>query len=184
MYAGGSFSSANGVQRLKLAAFSATTGALLSWAPSADAGVNAMVMTPDQSKLIVGGQFTTLNGTSAYGMGRSTRQAAPRCLGLLMQRFRMVGATLPSTRCRPMAPTFTALATYSAPGETSKVLSRPTLPPATSSGSKTATATRTPPTRRAASCTAGIPTSATTSRADFRRRRLGPSTAPLHSAQP
>jgi PKD repeat protein len=69
VYVGGSFSTANGVARSKLAAFSASNGALLSWAPPADAGVNAMVMAPDQSKIIVGGQFTTLNGASWYGMG-------------------------------------------------------------------------------------------------------------------
>ncbi len=28
-----------------------------------------MVMAPDQSKIIVGGVFTTLNGTNEYGMG-------------------------------------------------------------------------------------------------------------------
>ena len=69
VYVGGSFSTANGVARSRLAAFSATNGALLSWAPPADAGINAMVMAPDQSKVIVGGQFTTLNGAGWYGMG-------------------------------------------------------------------------------------------------------------------
>jgi len=69
VYVGGAFTTAGGNARSKLAAFSATDGSLLSWAPSANDGVYAMVMAPDQSKIIVGGAFTTLNGTSEYGMG-------------------------------------------------------------------------------------------------------------------
>ena len=69
VYVGGSFSTANGVTRTRLAAFSATDGSLLSWAPPADAVVNAMVMAPGGTKLIVGGQFANLNNSSEYGMG-------------------------------------------------------------------------------------------------------------------
>ena len=69
VYVGGAFTTADGNARSKLAAFSATNGALLSWDPSANDGVTAMVMAPDQSKIIVGGVFTTLNGTNEYGMG-------------------------------------------------------------------------------------------------------------------
>lgn len=71
VYVGGAFSNANGVPRSRLAAFSAATGALLGWAPTADNNdVQAMVLTPDGSKLVVGGSFTALNGSaSAYGMG-------------------------------------------------------------------------------------------------------------------
>jgi hypothetical protein len=70
---GGSFSTANGVARTRLAAFNATTGALTSWAPKAnDNLVTAMVLTPDQSEVVVGGRFTTLNGINAYGLGAVT----------------------------------------------------------------------------------------------------------------
>ncbi len=69
VYVGGAFNSANGQKRARLAAFSAGNGALLSWAPTADAQVSAMVMAPDQSKLIVGGQFASLSGTVALGLG-------------------------------------------------------------------------------------------------------------------
>lgn len=70
VYVGGAFSSANGNPRKGLAAFSATNGALLNWAPAAEGGqVMAMVQAPGQSKIVVGGQFSTISGTAAYGMG-------------------------------------------------------------------------------------------------------------------
>jgi hypothetical protein len=73
VWLGGSFSTANGVARTRLAAFNATTGALTSWAPKAnDNLVTAMVLTPDQSEVVVGGRFTTLNGINAYGLGAVT----------------------------------------------------------------------------------------------------------------
>ncbi|MGI8868735.1 MAG: hypothetical protein ACR2F6_07765 [Mycobacteriales bacterium] len=70
VYVGGSFFTANGVGRTRLSAFSAVTGALLPWAPKADDNnVAAMVMAPDNSRVIVGGSFTTLNGVAASAMG-------------------------------------------------------------------------------------------------------------------
>ena len=70
LYAGGAFTvGPNNLTRTRLAAFSATTGDLLSWAPTADAEVKAMVMSPDGTRLIVGGAFVNLNGASANGMG-------------------------------------------------------------------------------------------------------------------
>ncbi len=69
VYVGGAFSSANGVARSRLAAFNPANGALLSWAPSADASVNALQVVPDQSRVIVGGSFQTINGAPAYGLG-------------------------------------------------------------------------------------------------------------------
>jgi hypothetical protein len=70
VYAGGAFGSANSKGRSGLAAFGASNGSLLSWAPSKDSGsVKAMVMAPDATRVIVGGQFTLLNGVDAYGMG-------------------------------------------------------------------------------------------------------------------
>ncbi|WP_054564793.1 LamG-like jellyroll fold domain-containing protein [Frankia sp. R43] len=70
LYAGGVFASAMGNTRSRLAAYSTSTGALLNWAPAAANGqVNAMVLTPDRSRVIVGGQFNSLNGVSATGLG-------------------------------------------------------------------------------------------------------------------
>ena len=67
VYIGGDFNNARGVARKKLAAFSAANGDLLGWAPAADRKVNALVMTPDQTKVVIGGAFTNLNGAAAYG---------------------------------------------------------------------------------------------------------------------
>ncbi len=70
IYVGGNFLSANGVARTRLAAFSTTTGAMSSWAPAAAGGyVWAMTMSPDRTRVIPGGSFTTLGGQPAYGMG-------------------------------------------------------------------------------------------------------------------
>lgn len=72
VYAGGAFKHVNGVQRLKAAAVSASTGETLSWAPSAE-GTNSQVwslqVSPDGSKVALGGSFTTLNGSRNPGYG-------------------------------------------------------------------------------------------------------------------
>ncbi|WP_366180470.1 hypothetical protein ABXS69_09800 [Actinomyces timonensis] len=74
VYAGGAFKHVNGVQRLKAAAVSASTGETLSWAPKAE-GNNAQVwslqVSPDGTKVALGGSFTTLNGSNnpGYGLG-------------------------------------------------------------------------------------------------------------------
>ncbi|HEY5114794.1 MAG TPA: LamG domain-containing protein [Nakamurella sp.] len=69
VYVGGMFTAANGQPRTRLAAFSAANGALLAWNPGADYTVNALLLTPDQSKVIVGGSFQNLGGAAAYGLG-------------------------------------------------------------------------------------------------------------------
>ena len=68
VYFGGKFATVAGVARSNLAAVRASDGAVLGWAPTASDRVNAMVMTPDGSRLIVGGAFTTVNGAPAYGL--------------------------------------------------------------------------------------------------------------------
>ncbi|AEE47155.1 PKD domain-containing protein [Cellulomonas fimi] len=73
VYVGGTFTNANGEPRSKVAAFSAADGSLLPWAPSADNGsVSAMVVSPDRTQVIVGGSFTTFNGSGnpGYGLAR------------------------------------------------------------------------------------------------------------------
>jgi PKD repeat protein len=70
VYVGGNFLSANGVARTRLAAFATSNGAMLPWAPSADAGyVWTMTMSPDGTKVIPGGSFQSISGQPALGMG-------------------------------------------------------------------------------------------------------------------
>lgn len=72
VYAGGKFSKVgNGLSasRQNLAAFDASTGGVLPWAPTADAEVLDMLLTPDGSKMVLAGRFLEVNGAEAYGMG-------------------------------------------------------------------------------------------------------------------
>lgn len=72
VYFGGMFTSVSGSNRNRLAAAQASNGALLSWAPNADGGkVNALAISPDRTQVVVGGAFTTLNGSNrpGYGLG-------------------------------------------------------------------------------------------------------------------
>jgi hypothetical protein len=68
VYMGGWFKTASGKLRTNLAAFT-NGGTLLPWAPVANSSVQSMVVAPKGDRVIVGGQFTTLNGKPAYGMG-------------------------------------------------------------------------------------------------------------------
>lgn len=72
VYAGGDFTSVGNKPRARLAAFRPGTGALLAWHPSANGGsVKALALSPDGSRLVAGGSFTTLDGSSepGYGLG-------------------------------------------------------------------------------------------------------------------
>ncbi|MGA7206286.1 MAG: PKD domain-containing protein, partial [Specibacter sp.] len=72
VYAGGWFSGVGSAVRANFAAFNAADGSLLPWNPvSAGGTVEAMVLSPDGTKLMVGGSFTTLDGSAnpGYGMG-------------------------------------------------------------------------------------------------------------------
>jgi PKD repeat protein len=70
VYVGGNFNAVGSVARGQLAAFNASNGALLDWAPQATGGlVKAMAMSPDGTKIAVGGQFTALNGGNNPGFG-------------------------------------------------------------------------------------------------------------------
>ncbi len=69
VYAGGSFRSVGGQRRSGLAAFD-NVGQLLNWAPSLDNGaVWALTVKPDGSRVVAGGSFTSLNGSSDPGYG-------------------------------------------------------------------------------------------------------------------
>ncbi|OJU57981.1 MAG: hypothetical protein BGO04_03670 [Microbacterium sp. 70-38] len=67
VYVGGLIGAAKGVARKNLAAVS-RSGALLAWAPTTDRQVDAMTLTPDGSRLIIGGRFATVNAASQRGL--------------------------------------------------------------------------------------------------------------------
>ncbi len=70
VYLGGSFSAVGSTGRSKLAAVRASDGGLLPWKPVATGGsVNALVLSPDRTKVVAGGAFTALNGSNAPGFG-------------------------------------------------------------------------------------------------------------------
>lgn len=72
VYMGGLFPNVGSATRNRLAALRASDGALLSWAPNANQRVNAMVLSPNGGQVVIGGVFTTLNGSNrpGYGLGR------------------------------------------------------------------------------------------------------------------
>ena len=73
VYVSGYFGLANNVNRTRLAAFTAATGSstdgtLTTWAPTADADISAMTLSPDRTKVVIGGAFQTVNGTPTQGI--------------------------------------------------------------------------------------------------------------------
>ena len=81
VYVGGNFAGVGTASRNNLAAFAASNGALLDWAPRAVGGlVTSMVISPDRTRLVVGGQFTTMNGSSAPGYGLAAVDAVTGAL--------------------------------------------------------------------------------------------------------
>ena len=70
VYFGGLLSAVGGVARTRVASVRASDGALLSWAPNAQGGsVHSLALSPDGSQLVIGGSFTTMNGSSNPGYG-------------------------------------------------------------------------------------------------------------------
>lgn len=71
VYFGGSFSAVGSNARGNLAAVSASNGAILPWAPSSSGAVSSLALSPDGTKVAVGGVFTSLNGSAnpGYGLG-------------------------------------------------------------------------------------------------------------------
>lgn len=73
VYLGGAFSTVNGHTAVRLGAVAASTGAFLPAfrASAAGGSVQALALAPDASKLVVGGSFTTLDGSGdpGYGLG-------------------------------------------------------------------------------------------------------------------
>jgi PKD repeat protein len=72
VYMGGLFSTVGTDQRPGVAEASAANGAVTAFAPQVTGGrVNGLVLSPDKTQLIIGGQFTAINGSSnpGYGLG-------------------------------------------------------------------------------------------------------------------
>lgn len=70
VYAVGTFTTMSGQDRDGVAAFNASDGSLLPWMPVLAGGnAAAVVVSPDGAKVVLGGQFTTVNGSSNPGYG-------------------------------------------------------------------------------------------------------------------
>jgi PKD repeat protein len=72
VYVGGTFGSIGKGARTRVAAVNASNGVETAFAPTVAGGnVSAMVLSPDGQKLVLGGNFTSLNGSSdpGYGLG-------------------------------------------------------------------------------------------------------------------
>lgn len=73
IYFGGTFASVGGQPRSQLAAVDARSGELRAWAPNAqgrtaNGAVLAMVMAPDKSRVIIGGEFDSVAGLNIHGL--------------------------------------------------------------------------------------------------------------------
>ena len=85
VWVGGNFTSVNSVSRGQLAALRSIDGGVLPWAGRADNGrVNALALSPSADRLVVGGAFTTLNGSDRPGYGLGALDATT---GLLVVPF-------------------------------------------------------------------------------------------------
>jgi hypothetical protein len=81
VFMGGWFSGVGSASRSRLAAVRASDAELLAWNPVAAGGdVNNMVISPDGTKLVVGGNFTTVNGSSNPGYGMAALNTATGAL--------------------------------------------------------------------------------------------------------
>lgn len=69
LYVGGSFRQAGNQPRGNAAAFNRSTGALLPWAPQTDDIVHGIIASADNSRVVLGGRFQTLNGSLQIGIG-------------------------------------------------------------------------------------------------------------------
>ena len=68
-YLAGQFTTMGAASRTRLAAVNATTGAVLPWAPTANLEVRAIVAPEGSGKIVIGGNFTEVNGEQVRGMG-------------------------------------------------------------------------------------------------------------------
>ena len=69
VYVGGTFRTVSGQTRDFVASINAANGAVNAWNPGADATVNALALTKDNARLVVGGRFTTIGTAAVRGLG-------------------------------------------------------------------------------------------------------------------
>lgn len=92
IYIGGDFGKVGGKLRTKLAAFSATTGAVLDWAPGANASVQSLAVTP--TSVYVGGIFTAIGlPTAAPATARTSIAALDPVTGAVQAFNPVVGGS-------------------------------------------------------------------------------------------
>ncbi|MCW2848944.1 MAG: Fibronectin type domain protein [Marmoricola sp.] len=68
LYVGGDFKTVGTSQRLRFAAVSTATGALLPWVADADNVGKAIAVSPDGTKVAIGGNFANVNGTYSHSI--------------------------------------------------------------------------------------------------------------------
>src|SRR6185312_8523032 len=68
VYAGGTFNTAGGQARTRLAAYRASDGSVTDWAPTANHNVRGIVVDPTGQRVVFAGQFDQVNGVSAVAL--------------------------------------------------------------------------------------------------------------------
>lgn len=103
VYAGGSFTSVSGQSRQKVAAFSSSSGAVGTWKGAIpDGAVNALTISPNGDRVVIGGSFTSYNGsnTPGYGMAATNSRTGASMawnIGMLIRNAGPNGAILSLT---------------------------------------------------------------------------------------
>ncbi|TFD12071.1 PKD domain-containing protein [Cryobacterium sp. TMT1-2-2] len=98
VYVGGVFTSASGVARNQTAAFATSNGAIRAWTGEPVGGsVNTMAISPDGTKVLIGGSFTSYNNadTPGYGMAATdsvTGASLPWAVNALIRNGGVNGA--------------------------------------------------------------------------------------------
>lgn len=70
VYLGGPFTSINNKERLRVAAVRVSDGTVTDWAPRvADNYVRGIAISPDEKEIVLGGNFTSVNGSTSPGYG-------------------------------------------------------------------------------------------------------------------
>ncbi len=82
VYIVGQFSDVSGSARARVAAVDATTGAVLPFSAAVDGGygVKGIVVSPDSSKVVIAGDFTSVNGSTNPGRGLAAMDATSGAL--------------------------------------------------------------------------------------------------------